>query len=90
MVNVLLIVRGSYVVFELVVLLLVHEPLHSVVSRLSVTQRAQEVEVVVVDALNLALAREVVQTAMEVRRRLRSVFPLNKKYTPCKSKRMIP
>ena len=84
MVNVLLIVRGSYVVFELVVLMLVHEPLHSVVSGLSVTQRAQEVEVVVVDALNLALAREVVQTAMKVRRRLRSVFPLNKNYTPVK------
>ena len=75
-VDVLLVVGRCDVVFVFVVLVFVHEPLHAVVRWLCVTKSAQEVEVVVVDALNLALSGEVVQTAVEVGRRFRSVFPL--------------
>ena len=68
---------GGNVVLELIFFLFVHEPVHAVVGWLGVAKSAQEVEVVVVDALDFSLPGEVVEASVEVGRRFRSVFPLN-------------
>ena len=67
---------GCEVAFNFFVLLLMHYPLHAVVSRLGVPQGAEEAEIIVVDALYFAFATEVVQTAVEMRSSFCSVFSL--------------
>lgn len=67
---------SSEVSFYFIVLLLMHDPLHAVVGRLSIAESSKKAKVVFIDSLYFSFSAEVVQTSMEVRGCFRSVFAL--------------